>query len=107
MIPVFGSSVAALTSLLGAVLFPPNTTDKLWEQLHERIETLIDKKIGESQIKVLQKKIKGLQDNMHWFSQYVNGFQSATGDQKDKAGESLHMYHIGFLEVVRAAMPEL
>lgn len=108
-IPVFGSAVSALTSLLGKVFFGGggDSTEKIWEQLRERIEKLIGQKIAEHHVKVLKAKVQGLQDNMGAFSQYAKNFHDATaGDQKERAGRTLQMCHIAFLAVIRAAMPE-
>ncbi|KAL5625693.1 hypothetical protein FOBRF1_000036 [Fusarium oxysporum] len=69
LIPVIGSSLSALTTLLGSLFFHPNATEKIWEKLRERIEALVDTKITETQMDILRKKIRGLQDNIKNYTQ--------------------------------------
>ncbi|EWZ81142.1 hypothetical protein FOWG_14718 [Fusarium oxysporum f. sp. lycopersici MN25] len=54
LIPVIGSSLSALTTLVGSLLFHPNATEKIWEKLRGRIEALVDTKITETQMDKLR-----------------------------------------------------
>ncbi|KAG5747071.1 hypothetical protein H9Q70_010229 [Fusarium xylarioides] len=38
LIPVVGSSLGALVTLFGSILFHPNATENKWEKLRDRIE---------------------------------------------------------------------
>ncbi|SPJ79458.1 uncharacterized protein FTOL_07849 [Fusarium torulosum] len=106
LIPVVGSSLGALTTLFSSLLFHPNSIEKIWEKLRERIEKLIDSKITETQMAILKKKIRGLQDNMANYKRIVEDFQGASAEDLDKARDTLKMTHIAFLSVVRNAIPE-
>ncbi|KAF4443756.1 Pesticidal crystal protein cry3Ba [Fusarium austroafricanum] len=106
LIPVIGSSLSALTTLVGGLLFHPNSIEKIWEKLRERIEALIDSKISETQMEILRKKIRGLQDNMENYQQIWEDFKDSSGEERIRARDTLKTTHIAFLSVVRAAIPE-
>ncbi|KAJ5340176.1 delta endotoxin [Penicillium brevicompactum] len=84
--------------------------EDIWAKLHKRIEDLIETKISQSQLDTLKKKLLGLQSNMRYFSGCVKDYQSdiAGGDpdQQKRSAATLHMAHVGFREVIQAAMPE-
>jgi hypothetical protein len=106
LVPVIGSALGAFASLLGSIFFSPNSMDKIWEGLRERIEQLIDSKIESYHLEVLRLKVKGLQSNMEIYQQYQNAYATATGTDREKAGNDLKTHHAAFLAVVVAALPE-
>ncbi|VTT68404.1 unnamed protein product [Fusarium fujikuroi] len=106
LIPVIGSSLSALTTLFGSLLFHPNATEKIWEKLRERVEALVKTKITETQLSILRKKIRGLQDNMENYTRVWEDYKDSSGDEQMRARDTLKMTHIAFLSVVRAAIPE-
>lgn len=108
LIPVIGGALGAFTSLLGAIFFSssPLSMEKIWEGLRERIEKLIDSKIEQYHLEVLAQKIRGIQENMAVYRQYVRDFQHATGPDKEQAARTLHVAHVAFSNVVLAALPE-
>jgi hypothetical protein len=106
LIPVIGSSVGALCNLLGVFFFTPHSMEHIWDALRERIERLIDHKIEEYHLKVLKAKIKGFQDNLDLYSQYLKDFDDASTDEKKDAASTLKPTHIAFLAVLLAGIPE-
>lgn len=107
LIPVIGSSLGALCSLFGAIVFSPNSMEEIWDALRERIEELIDMKISEFYLNTLKQKILGLQGNLNLYRQYLQDFEDAeTEKEKEDAAATLKSTHISFLSVVIASVPE-
>ncbi|KAM3438642.1 hypothetical protein MY4824_003181 [Beauveria thailandica] len=108
LVPEVGPLLAALSSLLGAVIFPSKKDpNALWNSLRKQIETLIGAKIQESQVKILQKKVEGFAANMKAFTRVYNDYEKIT-DAKEKAkqAETLRTHHTAFLAVLNAGIPE-
>ncbi|KAK8144600.1 hypothetical protein G3M48_005603 [Beauveria asiatica] len=108
LVPEVGPLLAALSSLLGAVIFPSKKDpNALWNSLRKQIETLIGAKIQESQVKILQKKVEGFAANMKAFTRVYNDYEKIT-DAKEKAkqAETLRTLHTAFLAVLTAGIPE-
>ncbi|KAI1210211.1 delta endotoxin [Annulohypoxylon truncatum] len=107
LIPVIGGVLGAFTSLLGAIFFSsPMSMEKIWEGLRERIEKLIDSKIEQYHLEVLRQRIKGIQENMKVYRQYLKDFKNATGADKEQAARTLQTSHVAFSSVVLAALPQ-
>ncbi|RFN51308.1 pesticidal crystal protein cry3ba [Fusarium flagelliforme] len=106
LIPGVGSTLSAFTTLLGGLLFKSNSVEKIWVKLRERIEELIDSKIEQARIDILDQKVRGLQDNMENYQRVLQDFEDSSGDEKERSRETLKATHIAFLSVVRAAVPE-
>ncbi|EWG50118.1 hypothetical protein FVEG_09439 [Fusarium verticillioides 7600] len=106
LIPVVGSSLGALVTLFGSIFFHPNATEKMWEKLRDRIEALVDTKIAETQMAILRKKIRGFRDNMDNYKRVWEDYRDSTGEEQLRARDTLKTTHIGFLIVVRTAIPE-
>jgi hypothetical protein len=107
LVPYIGSSLGALCNLLGIVLFPPNSIEYIWDALRERIEKLINAKIGAYHLEILKQKIKGFQNNLQYYSQCLQDFDNAeTPDEKKDAADTLKNTHGSFLSVILAGIPE-
>ncbi|TQW03948.1 Delta endotoxin central region subgroup 1 [Cordyceps javanica] len=104
-IPVAGAILGSLLVVLSQVLFPAKTLDP-WDKVRERVEQLIGTKIQESQIKLLQAKIKGFELNIENFKTVLKDFNALEGEAKVKQGQMLRMHFTSFTYVMRTAIPE-
>ncbi|KAG8423098.1 hypothetical protein J3458_000018 [Metarhizium acridum] len=104
-IPVVGTSLSALTGLLSSVLFPDNSTEKIWKALLERIEQLIDTKIEKEYLSTLEKTIQGLDDNLDLYGQQSEVFKKASGNQKQIAARALGTQHSAFRTSLLLVIP--
>ncbi|EXK40864.1 hypothetical protein FOMG_07596 [Fusarium oxysporum f. sp. melonis 26406] len=106
LIPVIGSSLSALVTLLGGLFFHPNSTEKICEKLRGRIEALVDTKITETQMDILRMKIRGFHDNVENYTRVWEDYKDSSGEEQLRARDTLKTTHIAFLSVVRTAIPE-
>lgn len=102
LVPYVGPAFAYLMNLVGAAVFPKATPD-IWQEIEKPIENLIDAKIGGYHVKVLQGRIRGLEEN---YEAYQNGFITATGSVKDQQAEILREHYVAFLAVLPAVIPD-
>ncbi|KAM0187513.1 hypothetical protein ACHAPI_011148 [Fusarium lateritium] len=109
LVPVFGTGIGAFTTLLGGLIFRPDSVEKIWMKMRERMEKLVDSKIEQAQIEILNQKLRGLQENMDNYQRFLKDFNDTLGgdeEERKKSRNTLLMTHIAFLNVVRVAVPE-
>ncbi|SCO76914.1 uncharacterized protein FRV6_01126 [Fusarium oxysporum] len=106
LIPVIGSSLSALVTLLGGLFFHPNSTEKICEKLRGRIEALVDTKIAETQMDILRKKIRGFHEYVENYTRVWEDDKDSSGEEQMRARDTLKTTHIAFLSVVRTDIPE-
>lgn len=105
LIPVVGTSLGALCNLIGAVVFAPNSMEKIWDALRERIEQLIDATITEYRMGVLKQWVYGFQSAMRDYHKFLKDFDDASPGEKN-AGISLMTCHISFRNDLNNATPQ-
>ncbi|KAM0238411.1 hypothetical protein ACHAP5_008601 [Fusarium lateritium] len=108
LVPIFGTGIGAFTTLLGGLIFRSDSIEKTWMKMRERTEKLVDLKIEQAQIEILNQKFRGLQENMDNYQRFLKNYKYSLGNEEErkKSGNTLLITHIAFLSVIRAAIPE-
>ncbi|CEI67588.1 hypothetical protein FVEN_g5679 [Fusarium venenatum] len=91
LVPGIGTGLSAFVSLMCGFLVQPNSIDKIWAKLRDRIEALVDAKITAAQMEILK--------------QILKNYEEESAEEKKKARDTLKITHIAFLNLTTAAIP--